>query len=165
MNELVSKLGIDWKLLLAQIVNFAVLFWLLKRFAFGPLGSFLRERSKKIEKGLKDADFVSAQRKNLKTLKAKMMAEGQKEVQTMMAEARVRSQAEADAMFEKAKLRKDDLVSEARRQIQEEKEHALKEAKQELGRLVLFATEKVLREKVDKVKDREIVDKALKDLR
>lgn len=165
MSDLITNLGIDWRLLLAQIVNFCLLFWLLRRFVFVPLGVFLRERSKKIEKGLADADFVSAQRERIKTLKAKMIAEGQKEVQTMMTEARARSQAEADAMFEKAKLRKDDLVSEARRQIHEEKEHALKEAKQELSRLVVFATEKVLREKVDKVKDREIVDKALKDLR
>jgi len=165
MNELISKLGIDWKLLLAQIVNFAVLFWLLKRFAFGPLGAFLKERSKKIAKGLEDADFASAEREKLRTLKAKMMSEAKKDVQTVMEEARARSDKEIADAWEKAKQKKEQLVGEAREEIQAEKERILEEARSEVGELVLRVSEKILGEKMDEDRDRVLVEKALKELK
>ena len=62
MSELLSKLGIDWKLLIAQIINFLVLLFVLWKFAYGPILAILDKRTKKIEQGLKDAE---ASRKKL----------------------------------------------------------------------------------------------------
>ena len=50
MSELFSKLGIDWKLLIAQIINFLVLLFVLYKFAYRPILSMLEKRTKKIEK-------------------------------------------------------------------------------------------------------------------
>ncbi len=47
--EFFSKIGIDWKLLLAQIINFLVLLFLLKKFLYRPLLKILKERAKRIE--------------------------------------------------------------------------------------------------------------------
>ena len=165
MSDLITNLGIDWRLLLAQIVNFALLFWLLQRFAFVPLGKFLSERSKKIEKGLKDAEFAAGEREKLKMLRIKMLAEGQKEVKTMMSEARLRSDKEIESMWEKAKQRKEQLVGEARQEIEEEKARVLGQARAEVAQLVLLVSEKVLGEKVDEKRDKVLVDKALKEIR
>mgnify|MGYP001588456271 CR=1 FL=1 len=53
--ELISKLGIDWKLLVAQIVNFFILLFVLYKFAYKPVLEMLEKRSKTIEKGIHDA--------------------------------------------------------------------------------------------------------------
>ena len=54
--ELLSNLGINGKLLLAQIVNFFILLYILKRFAYKPILKVLDDRKEKIEKGLRDAE-------------------------------------------------------------------------------------------------------------
>ena len=56
MGELVKQFGIDWKLLLAQMVNFGILLFVLHRFAYGPILNILRERRKKIEEGITAAE-------------------------------------------------------------------------------------------------------------
>jgi F-type H+-transporting ATPase subunit b len=55
MLELAEKLGLDWKLLLSQAVNFLVLLALLRQFAYKPLLKILKERRAKIEEGLAKA--------------------------------------------------------------------------------------------------------------
>ena len=53
--EIFEKLGIDVKLVIAQLVNFFILLYVLKRFAYKPVLKILEDRERKIEKGLKDA--------------------------------------------------------------------------------------------------------------
>lgn len=55
MGELFKTFGIDWKLLLTQILNFAVLFFVLKKYAYGPVLSMLEKRKQIIVKGLEDS--------------------------------------------------------------------------------------------------------------
>lgn len=56
MQELFSQLGIDWKLLLSQAVNFGLLLTALRLFAYKPLLALMRERRERIEEGLTKAD-------------------------------------------------------------------------------------------------------------
>lgn len=70
MSELFHTFGVDWKILLTQMINFGILLYLLKRYAYGPILGMLQERKSIIEKGLSDA---SKAEKNL--LEAKANAE------------------------------------------------------------------------------------------
>ena len=47
---------INWFTVIAQIVNFLILVWLLKRFLYKPILKAIDERERKIESQLKDAD-------------------------------------------------------------------------------------------------------------
>ena len=62
--EIFAKLGIDWKLLIAQAINFAVLFWVLRRYAYKTMLDFLEKRTVRIEKGLQDAEAAQAKLKS-----------------------------------------------------------------------------------------------------
>lgn len=55
MGELLNTFGVDWKLLLTQMLNFAILFYILKRFAYGPVLEMLQKRKEIIKKGLEDS--------------------------------------------------------------------------------------------------------------
>ena len=55
MSELFSKLGIDWRLLVAQLANFLILLFVLRRFAYKPLLKLLEERKQRIADGLANA--------------------------------------------------------------------------------------------------------------
>ena len=53
MNAFISQFGIDWKLFLSQLVNFALILIVLKFFVYNPVIKILKERNKKIKEGLK----------------------------------------------------------------------------------------------------------------
>ena len=59
MNELLTTFGINWKLLLAQGFNFAVVLLVLWKFLYQPVLKMLDERRAAIEKGVKDAAAAS----------------------------------------------------------------------------------------------------------
>ena len=56
MSQLFSQLGIDWRLLLSQAVNFLLLLVILRMFVYKPLLKLLRDRKEKIEEGLRKAE-------------------------------------------------------------------------------------------------------------
>ncbi len=55
MDSIISTFHIDWKIIIAQAVNFAVVFTVLYIFALKPLSKLMKERSEKIQKGIADA--------------------------------------------------------------------------------------------------------------
>jgi F-type H+-transporting ATPase subunit b len=57
----VEKLGINWGLLIAQIVNVGLLVWLLSRYLYRPVLNMLNERTRRIQESLRDADLVKEQ--------------------------------------------------------------------------------------------------------
>ncbi len=165
MSELISQLGIDWRLLLAQVVNFLILLYVLKRFAFEPLKKALHNRQKTIEKGLDEAKKAEEEREKLRMLRQELRLKAQKEAEALLGEARIKGVKEYEEYVKKAEKRATEIVALAKQEIGNEKEKALMEARGELASMVMMATEKVLREKMDERKDREFIERALKEIR
>src|SRR3989344_697952 len=88
MESIISTFHIDWKIIIAQMVNFAVVFAVLYVFALKPLGKLMKERSEKIGQGLNDA----------KT-NAKLLEETNKKYDEMLAKAKI----EATNIFNQGK--------------------------------------------------------------
>ena len=60
MADLLISFGVDWRLLIIQAVNFAVLLAALTYFLYKPVTNMLDERRKKIAQGVKDAEAAAA---------------------------------------------------------------------------------------------------------
>ena len=147
MQELISTFHIDWKLMIAQIVNFGLVFAAFYLIAAKPLSKLMKDRTEEITKGLEDA------KRNAETLKATSA-----EYEATMAKARL----DANAFAEKSKkeieakriesLAKIDTevaekIEQGKKIIDAERIKMISEAKNELAGLVLRATEKILEEK------------------
>src|SRR3990172_3257094 len=158
MQELFSKLGIDWRLLIAQIINFTVLLFVLYRFLYRPILSVLEKRRERIEKSLEEAVRVDAESKRLESLKIQKVEEAKREAAKVMEETSVKAEQAKQATLERTKLESEKIVTRAREQIASERESIFKEVQAEAADLVIEATEKVLREKLDKEKDRHFIE-------
>lgn len=159
--EVLAKLGVDWKLLLAQAVNFAVLFWVLRRFAYQPMLDFLEQRAARIEQGLTDAEAAKAKLSEMETKEKAVLIEARTEAKHIIAaaEASAKKRDAERALETEAKVKQ--LLTEAETKIREEREKAMAGAKEEIGALVMLSVEKILREKVDASKDAELMKKVL----
>lgn len=159
--EVLHKLGIDWKLLIAQGVNFLILLYILKRFVYKPMLAFLDERAGKIESGLQNADAANKRLIEAEKEHKKLLADAQKEARSIVEEALAVAKRRDEEQLEKTKIEVAALLASGQKNIAEERERALREAKQELGALVIMAAEKLVGVKVDAEKDSELIQKSL----
>jgi F-type H+-transporting ATPase subunit b len=161
MQELFTKLGIDWRLLIAQIINFTVLLFILYRFLYRPVLSVLEKRRERIEKSLEEAARVDAESKRFDQLKMQKVEEAKREAAKVMEETTVQAEQVKQSTLERTKQESEKIVTRAREQIASERESLFKGVQAEAADLVIGATEKVLREKLDKEKDIEFINEAI----
>lgn len=65
MNAFISQFGIDWKLFLSQLVNFAIILVVLKFFVYSPVLKILKDRNKRIKEGLDKAEEAGVRLKEI----------------------------------------------------------------------------------------------------
>jgi F-type H+-transporting ATPase subunit b len=162
MSELLTKLGIDWKLLIAQVVNFLVLLFVLWKFAYGPVLAMLDKRQKKIEKGLKDADEAHQKLAESEEKQKEILKKARTEAKEIIEKAHIQEEKSKSEMAAEAKAQAEKIIASAKDQIEQEKNKMLSEVKSEIGALVVSAAEKIIVEKIDEKKDKELVENFLK---
>ncbi len=160
--EVLAKLGVDWKLLLAQAVNFVVLLWVLRRYAYQPMLDFLEKRTDRIEKGLKDAEAAQAKLLEMEVKEKEVLVAAHTEAKAIItrAEESAKKRDAERSLETEAKVKR--LLEEATEKIREEKDKALSGAKAEISELVILSVEKILREKIDSTTDKKILENIAK---
>ena len=87
-SSLAGQFGIEWKLIVAQAVNFIVVAFLLWRFAFKPVMATLDERQRKIAEGLQFAEESKTQLAETEKRQAEVLREANVKAQEILHEAR-----------------------------------------------------------------------------
>ena len=162
--DVLAKLGVDWKLLVAQVVNFLVLLWVLRRFAYRPMLEFLEKRTKRIESGLRDAKRAAEKLSEIEAKEREVLEEARKESAAIVARARESAERIADKVMIESREESERILIETRKKVDAERESMRAEMKRELAGLVLLATEKVLAEKLKGADDTVLIRKAVEKL-
>ena len=159
--ELFSALGINGKILLAQFINFAVLVFVLWRFAYKPILKFLEDRRKKIEEGVENSELAITKLAEIAEKEKKVIIEAKKEALNLINEAKDNAEKRGQEMIKKAQGEASLIIVKEREKFNQEKTEMFKEMKSNLSELVVLAVEKVIEEKMDSDKDKDIIKKAL----
>ena len=146
--ELLDKLGINWKLLIAQLINFVILFAILSKFVFAPMSKFLRERADKIAKSLQDAKEIEERMRKTVEERERIVVSARSEAERIIGDATKAGtalHAEAEA---KIKATTESMITSAKTEIAELRRAELTAARAEIADLVVAAAERVLGEEV-----------------
>ncbi len=131
-----------------MIVTFAIIFLILKKYAWKPILGMIKEREEGIEKALKSADDAMQTMRELKSSNEKILAEARAEKDAMLKEARDTKDAIINEAKAKAKVEGDRMVAQAREAIQTEKLAAITELKAQVATLSIDIAEKILKEQL-----------------
>ncbi len=156
-----ASLGIDWKLLLAQGVNFLVLFFVLKRFAYKPMLDALERRTARIEKGLLDAEAAKERLEEAAAKEAAILGQARETAKQIVADAEIAAEKRGERIVDEVEKKAAQFLEEAKKHARQERDSLFREAKREIAALVLLATEKVLREKLSGSTDEELAKRFL----
>ncbi|HEY1112855.1 MAG TPA: F0F1 ATP synthase subunit B [Chitinophagaceae bacterium] len=141
MELLTPSFGLIFWTLLA----FIIVFVLLRKYAWGPILNSLGEREKTIADSLATAERVKREMAQLKSENEELMAKAREERGVMLKEARETKDRIINEAKEQAKVEANKIVAEAQQAINAQKMAALTDVKNQVGKLVIEVTEKVLR--------------------
>lgn len=161
---LIKALGIDGRILLAQFINFAVLMFVLWRYAYKPVFKILEERKIKVEKGLEDAEKAALNLKEAEEEKKKIILEARQEAIKVLEQAQLKGEERQQEIIKQAELEISAIMEKERVKIDAEKANSLAELKGELSTLVMMSLQKFLEENLDDHKDKELVKKIVSNL-
>lgn len=164
--ELLTKLGIDWKLLIAQMVNFLIVLGVLYRFAYKPILKFLDDRKNRIEQSVIEAKRIEEELKNLAHKQEQVERDSKKQAQEIIMAAEVEAEAKRQEVIAKMKAEAQQTLEEAKQRFEAEKEDAMRKLQQDAARFVTQALIKVVGKlpsgKIDEKLITEAVDEVAK---
>lgn len=162
MESLISTFHIDINLFVAQLVNFAIVFSVLYFFAFKPLVKVMGERTEKIDKSLKDADEIEKRLSLTEKEQTEIINAAKKQANLIIEEADKKGELRREEMLARAEEEIGNLMNASRATIDRDKAETLKQIKAEVAELVVMTVEKILNEKMDSVKDQQIIKDLVK---
>lgn len=162
-SDIFSALGIDWKMLVFQVVGFVILVWLMTKFVYPPLLKTIDARQEKIEASSEAAK--AAEEKAAKASKdiTKLLAEARKEASEIVVTAKEEATAQAAENAAKSKAEAERIVTAAQDTISKEVLAAKKMLHNETIELVALATEKVVGKTVSAGVDNGVIKTALEE--
>ena len=165
MSELIHEFGIDWKLLLAQAVNFFVLLYVLKRFAYTPILNMLRKRREEIEKGIRMRDEAEENLKQITVLKEHTLEEARQEAFRIVARGEGIAKEKKEEILAETAKKSESSIAEAKRIIREEKAKMGEEVFHDAAELIRGGIAKVLGRMQPEERDKILIQKALEELK
>ncbi len=163
MSEMLTKLGINWEGFIAQLVNFTILFLILRFFAWKPISAALEQRRQKIEKGISDAQRADEKLAEIQTERDEVITEARKEASQIVEDAKQRASSIKEEKMRMAKEEIEKQVTEAKEMIVGERDATYAALKQDLANLITKATGKIVKD-IDDEAHKKLIDEAIKDL-
>ena len=142
--SLTQQFGIDLPYLIAQIISFAIVAFLLYKFAFKPVLATIDERQSKIEDGLNYADEMKAKLADAETQHTARIKEASLEAQQIIHEARETGKEMIDKQSLEATERAEQMIANAEQAIELERKKMVADVREEITRLVVLTTSRVL---------------------
>jgi len=147
--EILGKVGFDWQVALANLFNFLIIFLVLKKFAFGPIGKLIKERQNRINEGLSNAEVSTKLLENTKKEYEAVLLDARTKANEIIEQAKKEASLKKDQLVDQTKIEIASMLENGKKSLEVEKNKMLNETKQEIVGLVLQVTEKVIGIKAD----------------
>ena len=142
-HDTVVRFGVDWGHFGAQCVSFAIVAFLLHRYAYKPILTVLAERQQRIKEGLDNAEKIKQELANTQAKTQEIMIQAGQQASKMIEEARAAAAKVQEQETQKAIAAAQAIVDKARQASEAEHTRMLAELRREVGRLVVTTTAKV----------------------
>jgi F-type H+-transporting ATPase subunit b len=142
-HDTATRFGVDWQHFAAQCISFAIVAFLLHRYAYKPVLTVLAERRQRIKESLENAEKVKQELANAQAKTHEMMVQAGQQAAKVIEEARAAAAKVEERETQKAIATAQDIVEKARQSMEAEHARMLAELRREVGRLVVATTAKV----------------------
>ncbi len=159
-----EKLGIDLKLLIAQITNFALFFFIFQKFIAKPFMSFIKNEEKKDKEKAGFEEEMKVKKEELKKQERQLKEEMEARLKKELSEAKKEAEALKKEMIEQARNEAVAIVAEAKKQMANETKMMEESLNQKAADLSVILLKKALKEHLTESMQADITQNILKRL-
>jgi len=151
-------------LMVWTLVAFGITFWVLKRYAFGPVQKLIDERRDRIRQTLDEADHAREEARELLEEHRRLIGQAKSEAEAILAEARKVADSQRERVRRESEEDRTRRLEETYRQIDQATQQALAEIRREVASLSLLAAEKITRKSLTDADQQRLIDEALSEI-
>jgi F-type H+-transporting ATPase subunit b len=144
ITQIFSNFGVTWPKFIAQIILFLVVYWVLNKYAFGPILKMLNERRRRIEEGQHNAEKIKKQLAEAELRYQEVLRKANEQATRLLEEARTSSDAISQKQLQQAIKDAEGIIAKAQDTIVQERNKMIYEVKKEMVGLVVNTTAKVV---------------------
>ena len=164
MGETLQTLGIQWPKLIAQVVNFAIVLFVLWKFAYRPVLAMLELRREKVAESIANADKIKAELAATEAKRLEVLNQANDQANKLIEEARAAAARVQAQETQRAVAMAEQIVAKAREATTQDHAKMLIELKREVGRLVVQTTAAVTGKVLTPEDQRRLIEDANKQL-
>ena len=151
-------------LMIWTLIAFAITFFVLRRYAFGPIQKAIDERREKIRQSIEEADRAREEAHKLLEEHQALVSQGRQEAEAILSESRKVAEAQRDRLKQELDAERTRRLEETRREIEAETRRSIETIRHEVADLTLEATAKVTGKVLDDEDHRRLIEEAIGDL-
>jgi F-type H+-transporting ATPase subunit b len=164
LDQIGSSFGVTWPKFVAQLVLFLIAYFVLSRYAFGPIMKILEERRKRIEEGQLNAEKIKKQLAEAELRYQEVLRKANDDAQHLVEESRRNNEAFSQREMEKAVKESAAIVERARHEIASDRNRMVDEVKREMVSLVVKTTAQVAGKVLSPEDQKRLSEEASKEL-
>lgn len=154
-------LTVDPYWILVSLVQFLILYWLLRRFLWGPVTQALDTRAAKIREGLDLAEQAKQDRERMKQEVEQMLAQARSEAGEIAERTTKAAEAAAADIRVQAKTEADRIREKGRTDAQQLHDQALAQLRGEVASMVVLAASRILGKEINPEQHRALIERSL----
>ena len=162
--ELLKNLGVDGPKLIAQLINFGIVMFVLWRFAYKPVLEMLENRRQKIAEGMDNAEKIKSELAETQAERDKVLTEANQKAEKLIADAKDAAKQVGEAEGQRAVKQAEEIIRKAREVTEADRDRMMAELKSEIGRLVVDTTTKVSGKVLTSEDQQRLIDETQKEL-
>jgi F-type H+-transporting ATPase subunit b len=151
-------------LMIWTIICFAITFFVLRKYAFGPIQQMIDARREKIEQAIAEADNARQEARKMLEEHRQLIGQAKSEAEEILSEARRVGDAQRERVRQETDEDRQRRLEETRRQIEQATHQALGQIREEVGKLSLLAAEKITRKSLTGDDQQRLIDEALAEI-
>jgi len=151
-------------LMIWTLVAFAITFFVLRKYAFGPIQKAIDDRREKIRMSIQEADRARDEARKLLEEHRALIGKAKGEAEEILAEARRIADSQRERVKEETEADRQRRLEETKRQIEAETQRALEQIRAEVASLTLIATTKVTGKVLDRDDHKRLIEDAIGEL-
>jgi F-type H+-transporting ATPase subunit b len=146
------------------LVCFGITFFVLKKYAFGPIQKIIDERRQRIRESIDEADRARTEARRLLEEHRQLMHDARGQAEEILSEARRLADAQRDRLREELEAERQRRLEDTRKQVEAETRRALEQLRAEVAELTVIATGRVTGKVLDDADHRRLIDEAIGEL-
>lgn len=163
--ELIKNFGIDPILLVAQIVNFLIVLYLLRKFLYKPVLDLLKKRQDSIREGVEKSEEARIRLEKVLQEEKKILTKAQAQAKKIVEDAKLQSLELSGLLEENAKKQSEKILKDANDQIRREAMETEKRLTLNVSSLAIKFLQKALLGTISEKEQKEITQRALKNIK